>query len=224
MKRLLTILLLLSSTVFGQMPPIPFGTGKTTPVPFNTWDPSRSNSGVVLSNGNLTATWVSGSYPGAIGLLAFGKTSGDYYFEVADNTSSGNEGIGIGNASTDLTSNIGNDANSFGYFAFGLYLWNAANVSVGSPPTYTSGDTINVAINKTAGKIWVGKNGVWLNSGNPVLGTNPSFSTLTGTWFPAISLRGGGVMTANFGASPFAFSSTTIRSALSAAGWNMGWF
>lgn len=46
----------------------------------------------------------------------------------------------------------------------------------GAGPTETNPCVIQFAIDLPANKLWVGRNGTWWNSGNPVTGTNPTIS------------------------------------------------
>lgn len=39
-------------------------------------------------------------------------------------------------------------------------------------------DTLMFALDLVAGKMWIGKNGTWFNSGDPAAGTNPQFSDI----------------------------------------------
>ncbi len=43
---------------------------------------------------------------------------------------------------------------------------------------FTVGDRLRFAMDFDAGKIWVGKNGTWMNGGDPEAGTNPQWSNL----------------------------------------------
>lgn len=43
-------------------------------------------------------------------------------------------------------------------------------------PTFGQGDTVMVAVDVDAKKVWFGKNGTWLNSGNPATGANPAYT------------------------------------------------
>ena len=45
--------------------------------------------------------------------------------------------------------------------------------------TWTEGDTISVAFDADAAKVWIAKNGFYINGGNPASGYRPSFSGLT---------------------------------------------
>lgn len=59
-----------------------------------------------------------------------------------------------------------------------------ATGSTGVPGAYfASADVVQFAFDATAGNLWIGKNGTWMNSGNPELGTNPFFTGIpSGTW------------------------------------------
>jgi hypothetical protein len=43
---------------------------------------------------------------------------------------------------------------------------------------FSSGDRLMFALDRTAGKMWIGKNGTWFNSGDPAAGTNPQFTNM----------------------------------------------
>jgi len=55
---------------------------------------------------------------------------------------------------------------------------------------------IMVALDMDAGKIWLGRNGNWLEAGDPDDGAHPAFHGIKGTVFPAFSSRHGGRGTA----------------------------
>lgn len=75
------------------------------------------------------------------------------------------------------------------YIDAGIYLNSSTGIfyntqSLTGPSTSTgvglgswvSGDVLNVALDMTNGKIWLGRNGTYYNSGNPAAGTNATFS------------------------------------------------
>jgi hypothetical protein len=76
---------------------------------------------------------------------------------------------------------------SYGYYQqTGEAYTNGNPVTYGT--TYTTGDVIGVALDSTAGKIYFSKNGTWQNTGDPVAGTNPALTGITGLQFPAAAL------------------------------------
>jgi hypothetical protein len=172
-----------------------------------------------LSNGNLqfdyNATY---SVPATIGVA-----SGKWYFEalVATQVSS-EQVVGVVNGSWNNADLIGSNANGWGI----IVQSNAnngqayhSNSVTSSYATYANGDTAMVAFDVDTGKIWFGRNGTWFNSGNPASGTGNIYSNLAGTIFPAISNRAstGGVIHANFGQRPFAYTAPSGFKALCTA-------
>lgn len=169
---------------------------------------------LTLSSGDLVATDSGGSDYDAV-RATLGKTSGKHYFEVTRG-STGNVSIGVATSAHTLssgTSYIGGQAASWGFYSQGHFYNNGA--SAGNPlGGYGSGAVISVALDLDAGKLWFAENGVW--SGDPAAGTDPAFSGITGTIFPAFSADAGASGTANFGASAFSYTPPS--------GFSEGWF
>lgn len=171
----------------------------------DTWDPARTDPGAVLSGGNLIASYLSGTFPSGLGLSLFAKSTGKWYFEVTITNFSSAVGIGVGNTNAIISTNMGNDTNSVAmYGGFAEIIYNAANA--GSTPAYSTGAVIGVAFDATAQKIWWSINGTFVNSGNPTLGLLPNLSGMALPYMPAFTINSGGIVTANFGQSAFAFS------------------
>jgi len=176
-----------------------------------TWNPSDKGPDAALSNGNLTATYSPTISPSSSGVRATrGRSTGKYYFEARlDIVAAGNNtpAVGVANASWVLTPNCAagglgswliQAANGFGYNG------SSGNAFIG---TSTTGDILMFAIDFTAGKIWYGKNGTWF-AGNPAAGTGATWSTITGTLFPACQVLGASppTCTARFAASAFTYT------------------
>ena len=71
---------------------------------------------------------------------------------------------------------------------YSVGMGNINNVSTGFTSNYTSsltpsvaGDVLGLAIDFTAGSIWISKNNVWSNSSNPTTGTLPIVSFVQAT-------------------------------------------
>lgn len=99
---------------------------------------------------------------------------------------------------------------SYGYYGFNGNIYHKAGAwSYGN--TYTLGDIIGLAMDIDNRKIYFSKNGVWQNSGNPELGTNPAatLSAISATWFPAVGFYRTQSIVANFGQKPFAYTAPT---------------
>lgn len=169
---------------------------------YATWNPSDKNAGITLSNGNLTAA-------GAVGVRAtISKSSGKWYWEVNCDTrgSANSMEIGVATGAVSLASRLGTFT--------GAWIWRSDSTYVEQTNStsgikFTTGDRIMIAIDLGAGKVWFGKNGTWNASGDPGAGTNPIFTTLSGTVFPAMSVQnstGSPQATANFGATTLTYS------------------
>lgn len=99
-----------------------------------------------------------------------------------------------------------------------LYLIGLTDVSLSELYTYTlhgedfSGKGISCAVDFDYGYIWLGKDGVWLNNGDPEQLLNPTYSGITGPLLPMFfrndSSHGGDVfrLRFNFGQFPFKYT------------------
>ncbi len=141
-------------------------------------------------------------------------STGKWYWEVKCISSSGgfdNYTIGIDNVDSKITTGtqyIGYTSTSYAYYANGgTKINNNSFVSYGA--SFTAGDIIGVALDLTNGFIYFSKNGTFQNSGVPTsgaTGTGNAFSSLSGTYTPAVSDTGSVTtctMAMNFGAPPY---------------------
>ena len=172
------------------------------------WSPLTMNinasSSLALSSGNLVVSNTASedaNLHGSIGLSA-----GKWYFEVTVDTI--NE-IFLGVSDATIASNA-NAKNEAGAFVLDLKNADKYNNDGGSSygSAFTNGDVANVAVDLDNGKIWIGKDGTYPNSGDPAAGSNEMYSGISGTVFPFLSTQGGGTKqaTANFGQSSFTTS------------------
>lgn len=176
------------------------------------FDPANKHADIALSNGNLTATKSAGDALRSV-RSSIGVATGKHYFEihVDDGATSPFMVFGVGqNESSTLNTAVGVSPNSWGYYEeTGQKYTN--NVLSAFGGAWSTGVTIGVALDADSGKTWFSLNGVWQASGNPAAGTNPAFSGLTGEIYAYVSLYRGSAdpkhkVTANFGASAFAYS------------------
>jgi len=167
-----------------------------------------------MSNGNLSAaragipTHVWGTFG-----IAAGDTTSWYWEGVCTTLDAARTYIGIIDSTTTTSSAPGAS------YAFvdkailsrtGAYYNTASGTTGSSAGTYTSyavNDVVMIAYQN--GKIWFGKNGTWMNSGNPAAGTgaiDTAVSTAR-TWIPYFGYNSS--WTANFGQRPFAYTPPT---------------
>lgn len=215
-----------SAVVPPPLPPaIPFVPASTNQLEIpTTFSPGNTHSKIVLSGGNLSAT-----NSVTIGLWYGGMsntyhTTGKRYFEFKQTTYGGVDSLAVGLVTSvskisqpDYTY-FGSSASAWSYnFNNGsnAYLLNSGSaINVGSPVT-SNGAVIGIAIDFDAGKIWFSQNGTWVNVGagvgNPATGANPSytFTPNTALYAAASIINTTALVTANFGATSFAYTAPT---------------
>ena len=127
-------------------------------------DVMKQSSGILkpdFSNGNLTITKVgSGENVQTFGTIAV--TSGKWYWETKASTLTGNGGHRVGVFFGDNKVHSG----SYYYGANAFYIHQNGKIYYnGSTYTYMSsisqGDIVNIALDRTNGEIYLGKNGQW---------------------------------------------------------------
>ena len=169
-------------------------------------------SAITLSNGNLTAqqNTPSGNWYTAISNTS--HNTGKYYFEMVSTTNDdASMLIGLGTAAISLASYPGADPYGWGIWAnrsAGVYTYhNGSALAYGTTPL-VGGGVARVAVDFAAGKMWFGLDGVWIGSGDPATGANPSYTFTAGTTLFAVAglFNNVQVITANFGATAFSYS------------------
>ena len=170
-----------------------------------TWNPADKDAGAVLSNGNLKLTG-DGTADWSAARGTSGKSSGKWYFEVVQNAAGGaggGPGAGIADSTANLSTYLGQDAASAGYFYNGFY--GTSNSYTGGP-TLAVNDVLGIAVDIGARKVWFSKNGAYQN-GDPAVGSvGLSIAGMGVTIYPLGESDGSGAITANFGATAFTTS------------------
>lgn len=180
------------------------------------FDPAKKSAGATLSNGNLTVTTTPAAYSSALTVL--GRTTGKLYAEFTINSGGGSNAIsfGLANASANLASIAGVDANSVGYSRFDFqFRFNNSSSSI-DLGTWTTGSRFDIAVDFALKDVWIrGPNGSWNGVGaNPSAGTNglraTTYATLGNLFAAPLYLMGSVYNTSqgtlNVGASAFAGS------------------
>jgi hypothetical protein len=163
-----------------------------------------------IANGNLRLNYLAT----ASSLASTGVTSGKWYFETTITTQSTGQIVGLSTTNfAQPTQPVGADV-----YSWGLIVDSGANSGKGyhngattsSYTTFTSSDVVMVAFDIDAGKIWWGKNNVWLNSGVPSSGTGAIYTNLSGIIYPSFwNSVSGGILDHNFGQRPFIYTPPT---------------
>lgn len=167
-----------------------------------TWNTTGLVS-TTLSKGNVVANANSNTNtPQAFG--GAGYTSGKFYIECTSVTAVNGYAVGVANSSQSNFLGINN--NGAGFYAGSNQF---SDFATAGPGTFTNGDILGMAVDYTAKKMWIRKNGgTWFPGAgaDPATGTGGfSFSLVTGTLFPIIKLGAPSSTTvsANFGRQTF---------------------
>jgi hypothetical protein len=189
---------LTAGATYDSMTDVPTLTSATA-ANFATWNPVVPAS-QTLSNGNLQLSTASSA---AAPATVFPK-SGKWYAEIAL-VSGTNHRVGVCNLSG-VAQDLGGNANTWAYLSDARVYNNGSTTSYGV--TATNGDIINVALDLDNGRVWYGKNGTWMASGNPATNTSPSqsFTANQDMSFAVASGTGTIVYTGNFGQQPFTYT------------------
>ena len=182
---------------------------------FCTMSPIDTNTQASLSEGN-TQLQRGSNYAGCNG--TFGVANGKWYWEVKtpSPTASGeNSSFGV----TSIPhSTIGNNyLATSGTTEWAIMIDNASSdilkIHNNSTTDYnvnaSSNDIFQIALDMDNNKIYFGRNGTFLASGDPAGDSNPAYSSVSGDpfLFPAFSMNGDDTLQANFGNPPNSISS-----------------
>lgn len=180
-----------------------FGSAGKRAVAGATWSSVYKGATIVLTSGNLSVenSNGAGAWQSVRGTVA--RTTGKWYYEVHHDEAFNAAMIGVANAAHSQSTFTGSDTNSVSYSTGGTVFFNGGTVT--TETAHSNGDTIGVALDVDAGKVWFSHNGTWEN-GDPEAGTGGATAAL-GTFYPSVSMYNtDGKLTANFGASAFAHS------------------
>mgnify|MGYP000563040308 CR=1 FL=1 len=162
---------------------------------FSTMNPLVTGGGVLtLAEGNLA---VSGFGSARQRHSTMMPSSGKWYAEFLCTAAPNDVQIGIAN---DLgTGYLGNTANSWGIISANGNRINA-DIQSSYGTSYSTGDIIGVALDLDNGKVFIAENNTYNASGNPVTGSNPMYSSLSGAIGFAVGSNSTlGNVIANFG-------------------------
>ena len=182
----------------GPLPPRPHVSGKggpsinqgsKPPVVTSVWSASdAAANAMTLSNGGLTVTPSGGAWQSIRSSIS--KTTGQLYIEFTTSVAALTANLLSGLASSGF--NVVGDYLGDNPYSMGLWLGTTTAVSAGFTSHYISnlvynfaaGDIIGLAVDFSAGNVWLAKNNVWSNSSNPATGTLPIASFVLATVGP----------------------------------------
>jgi hypothetical protein len=179
-------------------------TDQTTDTPTNNFctlnsiyiNGASSNIAPTYSEGN-TITNSGGSGTSATRTSStFEFSSGKWYWEVKVNDSPSAVDIGINNNTIGALCGIRQDGTYF-----------TDNNNQGTLTSFTSGDIISFAFDMDNKKMYIAKNGTYMNSANPSTSTNGISFTTTDSMHCQFKSRQDDSLSANFGNPPFSITS-----------------
>jgi hypothetical protein len=195
--------------------PTPYGTdtgaGGEVRGNYCTFNPVANPVHNTVSDGSLLVSRTAGGPSGTGSTLGtIGVSSGKYYWEIYVNATPNPASIGIGivpNNFNYTTGWVGDSSASTGYWGNGSLYGNTTGG--GTVPSYTTGDTIGVALDMDAGTVRFYKNGS--AASNNITG-------VTGIMVPAVAIYDNvtASLIANFGQRPFAYTAPSGFKALCA--------
>lgn len=152
-----------------------------------------------FTNGDLTASHTAQNGANRMIRGNVGYSSGKRYFEVLVVNDSGSIfaqdiRVGIAKASALQYYPLGDEPTAGVAYAYrqvggggnGLYATNGA--TSGTPSNFGGNAVIGVALDLDAGKIWFAKDNTWQSAGDPAAGTGAIFSSISGTFLPAVNM------------------------------------
>ena len=153
-------------------------------------------NGMTLSNGGLTVTLTTANGSRSI-RNSISRSSGKLYIEFLCNSNAGTYGLwGVGSSSFDPTSWLGNSS-----YSAGMYNGGNVFISAGFSDNYlmtalnpVANDVWALAVDFSAGSIWIAQNNVWVSLSNPATGSLPivSFTPATvGALFAGLTMNAG---------------------------------
>lgn len=163
------------------------------------FDLVRKGNNAVLSNNNFTLGNTTGN---SVGCVDVGITSGKRFFEITVGTIGADIQIGLVNSSATAAADfnsgrlLGATTNAWGYISGVLNGKVTNNATTAFGVTTAPGDRLSLALDLTFGFLYCAKNGIFMNSGNPLSGssgTGNMFSISIGpTYYFAANVWGAG--------------------------------
>jgi len=202
---------LTAGSTYDSMTDVPTLTSATTGN-FCTWNPLTKWRGT-LSNGNLSMSGTAGDTTGTMSL-----TGGKWYYECTILGGTNEHNIGFATSSVGASASAGSGirgAGSYVIYSFNGIFYNSGSAS-SSLTTFAANDVVMLAYDADNAKIYVGKNGTWLNSAVPASGTGAVSTTATAPLNPIYQFDSGNATgcNTNFGQQPFTYTPPTGFNAL----------
>ena len=193
--------------------PTPYADGGNGRGNYCTLNPlDKYSSTIGTSDGNLRLISTSGGSYQQI-RSTIGMSNGKYYMEwiIVSQGTAGRTGAALIKSNSPLSGAAGSDTYSWVNHGDGYAYFNNNLTALSTGSISTGTDIVMYAFDADSGKLWMGKNGTWDNSGNPATGANPIYSGLTNGpyFFGGWAYNTSDIVTFNFGQRAFAYTPPT---------------
>jgi len=193
--------------------PTPYADGGNGRGNYCTLNPlDKYSSTIGTSDGNLRLISTSGGSYQQI-RSTIGMSNGKYYMEwiIVSQGTAGRTGAALIKSNSPLSGAAGSDTYSWVNHGDGYAYFNNNLTALSTGSISTGTDIVMYAFDADSGKLWMGKNGTWDNSGNPATGANPIYSGLTNGpyFFGGWTYNTSDIVTFNFGQRAFAYTPPT---------------
>ncbi len=164
----------------------------TTMIPGEVWSYRDSSSDFMSISTGMNACWSTGgtiavgasqNYALSVGQMQVGEK---YYWEMDAGVNSSNFQVFGAALLSDPGTGVTSDGTVCLWKRDGTLADGVASITMDTTGIagWVASDILMFAMDLANGKMWIGKNGTWFNSGNPANGTNPQFSSIptSGIW------------------------------------------
>jgi hypothetical protein len=127
-----------------------------------------------------------GGWSSATALRGNTAISGKVYWEYRVGGVSNNVRAGVGNTSSTGSTIYGESTNEV---MFNGTVWRTNGTDSSAVTSLAAGDVLMFAADGATGEVWIGANGSWYNSGDPLAGTG-EVATISGTLYPFVYTNG----------------------------------
>jgi hypothetical protein len=145
------------------------------------WNTANANAFIVYSGLNTIVNMNGTGGGAATSISTISFSSGKIYCEEVVQSGSTANNIGFVTSGYTAAGLLGQDNLGWSYQTNGRSRHNGSQSGIMT--AYTVGDVIGLAIDDDNGKAWFSVNGVYVGSGNPATGANPTFTFTAGTTF-----------------------------------------
>jgi hypothetical protein len=145
-------------------------------------------TGITVDGDGVCVTSSTGSTTTAVATNYVANDLVFFSFNI-DTLPSGTITVGVGPQNISKSQEVGFNARSAGYRSTGN-LYTGGSASALGTGSYAAGDQVNVAVKRSTGEVWFGKNGTF--NGDPVAGTSPAATITATVFYPAVTLAASG--------------------------------